>query len=102
MDGKPVRKGQPLQMQPGDEFSSSSIVSGLDGSKSSQQRVGPLQATMIYGKGSAYKLELPGHWKIYLVLSIEHLGPSPVPSADPFKRPIPNKLPAINEGAHSD
>ena len=33
---------------------------------------------------------------------MEHLEPTPAPSADPFERPTPDHPPAIDEDAHAD
>jgi hypothetical protein len=97
---------QPLQLKPGDwafiKLHHGYEIPGQKHPKFSQQRTGPFIVLEVYGKGNAYKLDLPEHWKIYPVISVEHLEPAPAPSADPFERPTPDHPPAIDDGAHAD
>ena len=99
-------KHQPLRLQPGDwafiNLHHGYKIPGQESSKFSQQRTGPFVVQEVYGKGNAYKLGLPDHWKIHPVISVEHLEPAPAPSSDPFERPIPDHPPAIDDDAHAD
>jgi hypothetical protein len=97
---------KPLQLKPGDwafiKLHHGYKIPGQDHPKFSQQRAGPFVVKEIYGKGNAYKLHLPDHWKNHPVISVEHLEPAPPPSADPFDRPIPDHPPAIDEDQRAD
>jgi hypothetical protein len=97
---------QPLQLKPGDwafiTLHHGYKIPGQGNPKFSQQRTGPFVVREVYGKGNAYKLDLPDHWKIHPVISVEHLEPAPAPSADPFERPTPDHPPAIDDDAHAD
>ena len=97
---------QPLQLKPGDwaflRLHHGYKIPGQESSKFSQQRTGPFIIKEVYGKGNAYKLDLPGHWKVHPVVSVEHLEPAPAPSADPFRRLTPEHPPAIDDGASTD
>jgi hypothetical protein len=97
---------QPLQLKPGDwaylRLHHGYKIPGQANAKFSQQRTGPFIIKEVYGKGNAYKLDLPGQWKIHPVISVEHLEPAPAPSADPFRRPTPDHPPAIDDGASAD
>jgi hypothetical protein len=77
-------------------------IPGQENPKFSQQRTGPFIIKEVYGKGNAYKLDLPDHWKIHPVISVEHLELAPTPSADPFERPTPDHPLAIDDEAHAD
>ena len=61
---------QPLQLQLGDwaffRLHHGYKILGQESAKFSQQRVGPFAIKEVYGKGNAYKLDLPDHWKIHL------------------------------------
>ena len=51
--------------------------------------MGPFEVVGRVGK-QAYRLDIPGHWKVYPVFSVAQLEPYP-DSIDPFNRPIPDK-----------
>ena len=97
---------QPLRLMPGNwvfiKLHHGYKIPGQESAKFSQQRVGPFVIEEVYGKGNAYKLNLPDHWKVHPVISVEHLEPAPAPSADPFERPTPDHPPAIDDSAHAD
>ena len=57
--------------------------------KLGQRYVGPFEVVGRVGK-QAYRLDIPGHWKVYPVFSVAQLEPYP-DSIDPFNRPIPDK-----------
>ena len=58
--------------------------------KLSQQYVGPFEILEKVGK-QAYKLAIPGHWRVHPVFSIAQLEPAPAPGSDPYKRPVPDQ-----------
>ncbi len=51
--------------------------------------MGPFQVTKKVGL-LAYQLDILKEWQIYLVFSIAHLEPCPLPDLDPFARLCPN------------
>jgi len=80
---------QPLQLKPGDwafiKLHHGYKIPGQENAKFSQQRAGPFIIKEVYGKGNAYKLNLPDHWKIHLVISVEHLELAFAFAADLFE-----------------
>jgi hypothetical protein len=56
--------------------------------KISEQRIGLFRVKKKIRK-LVYKLDLPPRWKIYPVISIAHLVPTPI-GDNPFERLIPN------------
>jgi len=50
--------------------------------------IGPFKILEIIRKGKAYRLQLPPHYGIHLVISVIYLEPVPVPGSDPYKRPV--------------
>ena len=58
--------------------------------KLAQQYVGPFRIVERVGR-LAYRLEIPGHWRIHPVFTIAQLEPSPAPNEDPFDRPRPDQ-----------
>jgi len=57
--------------------------------KLAQQRIGPFRILEVVGKGKAYKLQLPPHYRIHPVISVVHMEPSLAPGSDPYERPVP-------------
>lgn len=62
--------------------------------KLTQQYVGPFLILAKVGR-LAYKLYIPGDWKIHPVFSIAQLEPAPPPALDPFSRPFPSHPPLV-------
>src|SRR5437667_2222880 len=61
--------------------------------KLAQQRAGPFEIIKVVGK-NAYKLKLPVTWKIWPVISVIYLDPTPR-DEDPFERTAPPPPPMI-------
>jgi hypothetical protein len=65
--------------------------------KLAAQRLGPFKILRKVGRGAAYELALPDHYRIHPVISVIHLEPAPAPDSDPFHRESPPIEPIVNE-----
>ena len=94
------RSHQPLFMKAGDRamlklHKGYSIPSSVGVTKKlTQQYVGPFRIIEKIGC-LAYKLEVPGDWRIYPVFSIAQLEPALAPSKNLFHRPRPQQPPFV-------
>lgn len=69
--------------------------------KLTQQFVGPFQIEEKVER-LAYRLAIPGDWRIHLVFLVAQLEPPPEPSNDPFRRPHPYHPPAVFVDGETD
>lgn len=94
------RSHQPLFMKVGvwamlKLYKSYSIPSSIGVTKKlTQQYVGSFWIIEKIGC-LAYKLEIPGNWKIYLVFFVAQLEPAPAPFKDTFYQSRPQKPPSV-------
>jgi hypothetical protein len=58
------------------------------------QRTGRFKILKVLGHGNAYKLDIPKHWKVHPVISMEHVEPVP-DGDDPYERPTPEVIEPI-------
>ena len=52
--------------------------------KLSVQRMGPFKILRKVGRGAAYELDIPSHYRIHPVISVMHLEPAPAAESDPY------------------
>lgn len=45
----------------------------------------------------AYEIDLPSHWGIHPVISVQQLTPAPRPERDPYRRHVPPPGPVVPE-----
>ena len=59
---------------------------GIKKRKLAAQRMGPFRILRKVGRGAAYELELPAHYKLHPVISVVHLELALAPNSDPYRR----------------
>ena len=90
------RKHQPMYFKKGDKvllrlhkgYSIPQPANATKVDKLGQRYVGPFDVVSKVGK-QAYRLDIPGHWRVHPVFSVAQL--EPWPGTDPFDRPLPNE-----------
>ena len=91
------RKHQPMYFKKGDKVllrlhKGYSIPQPADATKADkleQRYVGPFDVVAKVDK-QAYRLDIPGHWRVHPVFSVAQLEPWPA-GKDPFDRPLPDQ-----------
>ena len=61
--------------------------------KLGQRYVGPFEVIAKVGK-QAYRLDIPGHWRVHPVFTVAQL--EPWPDGDPYQRPLPDKPDSVH------